>query len=170
MNEKYFPSLILDSVTDITADILKENNIKGLILDIDNTLVPNHVTEADETLLEWIEKMKYAGIKISIVSNASKKRVHTFNNKLNLYAVHRAFKPSVRAFNKASRLMGLDNKNVAVVGDQIFTDIVGGNSAGMFTILVKPIDKREEWFVRLKRKFEKRILRQYAERLKREDK
>ncbi len=170
MNEKYYPSLALESVTDITTDILKANNIKGLILDIDNTLVPNHVAEADDSLIDWIESMKQAGIKISIVSNASKKRVIIFNKKLKLYAVHRAFKPSVRAFNRACRLMGLDNKNVAVVGDQIFTDIYGGNSAGMFTILVKPIDKREDLLVKLKRKFEKRVLRQYAEKLKREDK
>lgn len=164
MNEKYYPSLVLERITDITVDILKANGIKGLILDIDNTLVPNHVAEADDSLLEWIETLKQAGIKIAIASNASKKRVFIFNRKLKLYAVHRAFKPSVRAFNKARRLMELDNKNVAVVGDQIFTDIYGGNSAGMFTILVKPIDKREGWFVRLKRRFEKRILQRYSER------
>lgn len=170
MNEKYYPSLAIESVTDITTDILKENNIKGLILDIDNTLVPNHVAEADESLMGWIDTMKQAGIKICIVSNASKKRVLLFNNKLKLWTVHRAFKPSVRPFKKACRLMGIENKHVAVIGDQIFTDIYGGNCSGMFTILVKPIDEREGRFVKFKRKFEKRILQQYADKLKREGK
>ena len=164
MIEKFYPSFTVDSIKNITAELLDRNNIKGLILDIDNTLVPNHVADADDNAVQWIEGMKTAGFKLCIVSNASKKRVVKFNDRLKLYAVHRALKPGTRAFEKAGRMMDFKNKNIAVVGDQIFTDIYGGNRVGMFTILVKPIDTREGKLVRLKRIFEKRILERYAQR------
>jgi HAD superfamily phosphatase (TIGR01668 family) len=86
-----------------------------------------------------------------------------FNDRLQLNAVHRAMKPGTQAFLKAGRFMGIGNGNIAVVGDQIFTDVYGGNRAGMFTILVHPIDKREGKLVRFKRIFEKRILTRYSE-------
>ncbi len=164
MIEKFYPSFAVDSIKDITIELLQKNNIKGLILDIDNTLVPNHVAEADDNAVQWIERMKAAGFKLCIVSNASKKRVIKFNDRLKLYAVHRAFKPGTRAFEKAGRMLDFKNKNIAVVGDQIFTDIYGGNRVGMFTILVKPIDVREGNLVRFKRIIEKRILKRYAQR------
>jgi len=163
MIEKYYPSLAVDSIRDITTELLDENNIKGLILDIDNTLVPNHVAEADKDTVNWIEALKSEGLKLCIVSNASKKRVIKFNDKLRLFAIHRALKPGSRAFRKAAKMMNFRNENIAVVGDQIFTDIYGGNCIGMFTILVKPIDLREGKLVRLKRIFEKNILERYYE-------
>jgi len=162
MSKKFFPAIAVDSIMDITDELLDRNHIKGLILDIDNTLVPNHVAEADENAVRWVETMKAAGYKLCIVSNASKKRVVRFNNRLQLYAVHRAMKPGTAAFKKACGIMGLGRENVAVVGDQIFTDVYGGNLAGMFTILVKPIDSKEGKLVRFKRIFEKRILERYA--------
>ncbi|MEN6313673.1 MAG: YqeG family HAD IIIA-type phosphatase [Clostridiaceae bacterium] len=166
MIEKFYPSYAVDSITDITAEILDANGIKGLILDIDNTLVPNHVADADDRAVNWIEGIKAGGFKVCIVSNASRKRVVQFNDRLKLYAVHRALKPGSRAFNKAGRMMDFKNKNIAVIGDQIFTDIFGGNRIGMFTILVKPIDLREGRIVRFKRILEKKILKKYAKRQK----
>lgn len=165
MTDIFYPSLAVDSIRDITVELLDKNNIKGLILDIDNTLVPNHVADADENTVQWIEGMKSAGFKLCIVSNASKKRVVRFNDRLQLYAVHRATKPGTRAFEKAGRMMDFKNKNIAVVGDQIFTDIFGGNRVGMFTILVKPIDKHEGSLVKFKRILEKRILKRYARKI-----
>ena len=160
--EKFYPSLQVDSIKDISIAVLDKNNIKGLILDIDNTLVPNHVAYADDRAIEWIEGIKAAGFKVCIVSNASRKRVVKFNERLKLYAVHRALKPGSRAFLKAARMMDFKNRNIAVVGDQIFTDIYGGNRLGMFTILVKPIDRKEGILLRLKRIFERHILKRYA--------
>lgn len=157
------PRLYVDSIEEITADVLEKNGIKGLILDIDNTLVPNHVADADDNVLEWTDAMKAAGFKLCIVSNGARKRVARFNEKLGLFAVHRAMKPAKRAFLKAGMVMGLESRQIAVVGDQIFTDVYGGNRAGMFTILVKPIDCNEGIFVKLKRIFEKRILRELSE-------
>ncbi|NLB81990.1 MAG: hypothetical protein GX800_10380 [Clostridiaceae bacterium] len=94
----FYPCIAVDSIVDITKELLDKNQIKGLILDIDNTLVPNHVAEADENAVKWIETIKAEGYKMCIVSNASKKRVVRFNNKLQLYAGHRAMKPGTAAF------------------------------------------------------------------------
>jgi len=164
MFEKFFPDMMVDKVQDIDLDILRKNNIKGLLLDIDNTLVPNHVEEADENAVEWIEKVKSAGFKVCIVSNASKKRVVKFNEKLKLYAIHRASKPSIKSYKKALQLMGIKAEEAAMIGDQIFTDVFGGNRLNVFTVLVKPIHHREDFFVRLKRFPERLILSLYNKR------
>jgi len=164
MIEKFFPDLVVDKVQNIDLDILSKKNIKGLILDIDNTLVPQHVKEADDNAIKWIEKVKSAGFKTCIVSNASKKRVIKFNEKLKLYAIHRASKPGSKAFKKALRLMDIEPGEAAMVGDQIFTDVYGGNRLNMFTILVKPIHHREGLFIRLKRFPEKLVLMLYNKR------
>jgi len=125
-------------------------------------LVPNHVKEADKGAVDWIEKVKSSGFKACIVSNASKKRVVKFNERLKLYAIHRASKPGTAAFRRALKLMKLKEEEIAVVGDQIFTDIYGGNRLGAFTILVDPIDRKTEFiFVKFKRLFEKFVLKSY---------
>jgi len=152
---------MVDRIQDIDLDFLKENNIKGLILDIDNTLVATHVKEADQDAVEWIERAKSSGLKICIVSNASRKRVVKFNEKLKLFAIYRALKPGSRAYKKAARLMDVGLDEVAVIGDQIFTDVYGGNRIGMYTILVKPIHKKESILVMLKRFPEKLVLSKY---------
>lgn len=166
MLEKFYPALIVDKVQEIDIDAVVRKGIRGLILDIDNTLVPQHVAEADENALEWIGKIKEAGLKACIVSNATKKRVVRFNEKLKLYAIHRALKPGTRAFRKAMRLMDLKPEQTAVIGDQIFTDVYGGNRAGLYTILVKPIHRSESFFVRLKRFPEKLVLARYEKMVK----
>jgi len=166
MLEKFFPVLIADSINHIDIDDLKSKNVKGLILDIDNTLVPNHVAEADENAVRWIEKVKSSGFKVCIVSNATKQRVVKFNEKLKVFAIHRAMKPGSKAFLKAKRLMDLKENEIAVIGDQIFTDVYGGNKVGMVTILVKPIDRHEALFVKLKRFPEKFVLKKYEARKK----
>ena len=164
MLEKFYPDLILEKVQDISAVKLEKNRIMGLILDIDNTLVPQHMKEADENAVQWIERMKSLGLKLCIVSNATQKRVIKFNERLQLYAIHRASKPGTKSFIKATELMGLSKDNIAVVGDQIFTDIYGGNRAEMFTILVSPIHKREALWVMLKRIPEKIVLHYYKKK------
>ncbi|HOJ09123.1 MAG TPA: YqeG family HAD IIIA-type phosphatase [Clostridiales bacterium] len=161
MTEKFFPCLIVDKFQDINLDMLQKKRIKGLILDIDNTLVPSFVKEADNNVLEWIERLKNRGFKVCIVSNATKKRVDRFNEKLCLEAIYRASKPGRRSFKKALKVLGLKPAETAVVGDQIFTDVYGGNRLGMYTILVKPINRKETLFVMLKRYPERYILNRY---------
>lgn len=165
MLEKFYPKYRVDKVQDIELSMLEKEGIKGLILDIDNTLVPEHVAEPDQNALEWIGRMKESGLKVCIVSNASEKRVLKFNEKLQVFAIHNASKPSRKAFMSAVRLMDIDPEETAVIGDQIFTDIYGGNRLNMFTILVKPIDKKEIFFVRVKRIAEKYVLYKYEKSL-----
>ncbi|MCX7710912.1 MAG: YqeG family HAD IIIA-type phosphatase [Clostridia bacterium] len=165
MLEKYFPKLLLDKVQDIDLEQLKKRGIKGLLLDIDNTLVP-HGKEADDKAVAWIEKVKASGLKVCIVSNASKKRVIKFNERLKIFAFHRASKPGTKTFLKAIRLMNLKPDETAMVGDQLFTDVYGGNKLNMFTILVKPIDTNEILFIKFKRIFEKYILSKYKVTIK----
>lgn len=166
MLEKYYPCLYTEGIEHIDMKMLAEKGIKGLILDIDNTLVPNHVKDADEKAVKWIENAKKAGFKLCIVSNASKKRVVRFNERLKIYAIYRALKPAKRALLKATKLMEIKPSETAMIGDQIFTDVRGGNKLGMFTVLVKPLDEKEQLFVRLKRIPEKIILSKYKNSIK----
>jgi HAD superfamily phosphatase (TIGR01668 family) len=161
MLKKYFPDLYIDEYNSIDFDNLKSKGIKGLIFDIDNTLVATHTKEPSVELINWIETVKSNGFKVCIVSNASKQRVELFNKKMSLFSISRAKKPLKFGFLKASKIMEVKPSEVAVVGDQIFCDISGGNKVDMMTILVKPIHKKELWFVRLKRIPEKFILLKY---------
>lgn len=166
MFDVFFPDLIVDRVQNIDLDTLIKKRIKGLILDIDNTLVPHHMKEADENAVKWIEKVKNAGFKVCIVSNASRKRVIKFNENLKLFAIHRANKPGLAAFRKALRLMDVEAKEAVMIGDQVFTDVYGGNRMKMLTILVKPIHHKEVFYIKLKRLPEKLILSMYDRRQK----
>jgi HAD superfamily phosphatase (TIGR01668 family) len=156
-----YPDIIVGRINDIDLNILKDKNIKGLIVDIDNTLVAWDVKEADEAAIQWIDKIKDSGLKICLVSNNSKERVAKFNEKLSLFTVHRANKPSRAPFIKASRYLNIAPSEAAVIGDQIFTDILGGNRLGMFTILVTPLSQKEFPLIRVKRFLEKIVLRGY---------
>lgn len=165
MIEKYYPDLYCDSIRHIDLDLLESKGIKGIILDIDNTLVPMHRKDADENATTWIAQLKSRGFKVCILSNAAEKRVLRFNKDIDVIAIHRAFKPAGKAFLKAAEALELEPENIAVVGDQIFTDILGGNKANMLTVLVKPIDKKEILYVRLKRTPEKIVLKSFAQKL-----
>lgn len=165
MFESYFPQMFKDRIQDIELETLAEKRIKGLILDIDNTLVPSHVKDADENAVRWIERVRNAGLKACIVSNASKKRVVRFNERLQVLAIPRASKPGSKAFLKAADMMGIQPGEIAVIGDQIFTDIRGGNKLGMYTILVKPIHRREFFLIKFKRLAEVFIMFMYRRKM-----
>ncbi len=160
----FYPDLYLNNVKEITIEILKKNNIKGLILDIDNTLIDfdKHLLNGCE---EWCNNLKKNGIKMCILSNTNKiAKVEKVANILNLQYLYFAHKPNKKGFKRAKEILKMDSKNIAVVGDQIFTDVVGGNRSKMFTILTKPIDTRDIWITTLKRPFEKIILKKYIKR------
>lgn len=156
-----YPSIYIENVKKITLELLKEKKIKGLILDIDNTLI-----DYDKNLLEgtkeWCDNLKENNIKLCILSNTNKvKKVEKVANILNLEYIYFAHKPSKKGFLKAQKLLGLNKEEIAIVGDQIFTDVWGGNRVGMYTILTKPIDKRDILLTRLKRPFEKIVINNY---------
>lgn len=157
----FYPDLYLENVKKITIELLKKNNIKGLILDIDNTLIDydKKILEGTE---EWCSNLKKQGIKMCILSNTNKvQKVKKVAELLDLEYLYFAHKPNKAGFKKAQKLLNMNQENIAVVGDQIFTDIFGGNRMKMFTILTKPIDTRDILLTKIKRPFENIVLKLY---------
>jgi len=153
------PNIYLESVFMIDREILKENSIKGIIIDIDNTLVPWGAKNINDKSGKLIEQLRKDGFRICILSNNTKKRVDEFNKDLNLPAVYNAGKPRKSAYKKALELLQTEISNTAVIGDQIFTDVLGGNRVGLFTILVNPISTKEFFGTRLVRILERFVLK-----------
>jgi len=160
----FYPNLYLNNVKEIDLELLKKNNIQGLILDVDNTLIDYYRTMLDG-IEKWCKDLKNSGIKMCIVSNTNKiDKVKKVANTLDIPFISFAKKPSRRGLRKAMAILELEAEAVAVVGDQIMTDILGGNRAGMFTILTKPLDKKDIFITKVKRPFEKMIIRRYLKK------
>lgn len=153
------PDLHVESVLKLDLKKLKDNNIKGLIIDIDNTLVSWDIKYASEKTKEWLLNLEKEGFNVCLVSNNTEDRVVTFNEELKLPAIHRASKPRVGAFKKAMKTMGTKVNNTAVIGDQIFTDVLGGNRMRLFTVLVVPLAGKEFWWTTFVRKIERHVLK-----------
>lgn len=137
------PDKIVDSICDIKLDILKEQGIKAIIADLDNTLLPWSSSRVQDEQVQWVSSVRSLGLKIAIVSNNTFARVEDIAAQLGVVALSRAFKPRRSAFRSVAFRFGLQPAEIAVVGDQLFTDILGGNRSGMYTILVNPMCKKE---------------------------
>lgn len=153
------PNLMVDTIYDIDLKALKERNISGLLIDVDNTLVEWNKREADEKLIQWFYQAKEEGFSLCLISNNTEERVVEFKKDIDIPAIHKALKPLTRSFVRGVNIMKLKRAEVAAIGDQIFTDVLGGNRAGLFTILVKPIPGREFWWTSLVRKVERLVLK-----------
>lgn len=155
----YYPNAYLKSVEDITIDFLNKNNIKALILDVDNTLIDYYKNLA-ESKKQWSKKLQENGIILYILSNTNKEeKVKTVSEALNIPYEFFAKKPSKKGFIKIQKKINIKPENIGVVGDQIFTDVVGGNRCKMYTILVEPVDKKDYWYTAWKRPLERIIKR-----------
>lgn len=163
MNKIFYPKKRYKTIYDINLEELYEDNIRGIILDIDNTLVGHGIIEINDRLENWIEGAKAKGFQLCIASNNTEDRVVKFTENLKIQAIYRASKPRKGAFLKAASVIGVLPSQIAVIGDQIFTDILGGNRLGMTTILVDPVDSKEPAFIKLKRVFEKLVLISYKD-------
>ncbi len=156
-----YPKAYLKSVKDITYEMLYKNNIQGLILDVDNTLI-DFYKKIPEGIEQWCEELKQKGIKFCILSNSNKKtKVENVAKKLDVPYIFFAKKPLKTGFNKAKKILELNEKQIAAVGDQIFTDILGANRSKMFSILVEPIEKKDLFITLLKRPIENFIKKRY---------
>ncbi len=146
-------------ITDINIEFLKNNNIETLLLDVDNTLSTHHGTVIVDGLTEWLNKMQENGIMLVVVSNSKRWRIEPFAEKIGLPFVSLACKPLPNGYRKAVRMMKADKKTTAIIGDQIFTDVFGANLYGIRSLLVRPIKLEDGWSFKVRRYFEKKILK-----------
>lgn len=152
---------MMDSILDIDDKIIEKYNIKGIVLDVDNTLAPYGCPDPLDGVIEWIECMNNKGIKLMIVSNNFQKRVKPFADKLGLEFVSMSCKPLTFGMTRACKHLGVDKKSIAIVGDQIFTDILTGNLKGVHSFLVSPIKLENSLLFKFKRLFENRVIKKY---------
>lgn len=169
MLKRFFPSEYADSIRQIDYKKLYHEGYRGILFDIDNTLVPYDMEHPNKEIIDLFEDIKKMGFKVALVSNNNKIRVTTFNEKLKVFAIHKALKPMTRNLKRAMQAIKTNKKNTVLVGDQIFTDIYGGNRIKIKTILVVPIAEKEEWFTKIKRNTEKKIIKAYLKRVKKNE-
>lgn len=155
------PDIKLHRVTDISAELLKKYGIKALILDVDNTLSTHHGEVLTDGLEDWLERMLKNGIKLVILSNSKQARVEPFAAKISLPFISMGLKPLPFKFSSALKLLGTKRRETAIVGDQIFTDTLGGNLYGVMTILLDPIKLEDSKGFKFKRKIERAVYKIY---------
>ena len=162
----FYPKGYFNKVSEISLEYLEENNIKGLILDVDNTLIDYYKNMSEETI-DWANNLKENKIKMCILSNSNKKdKVREVAGKLGLEYTYFGMKPLKRGFKKAKKMLKLENNEIAAVGDQIFTDVIGSNRMKMFSILVEPIKEKDIFVTLLNRPIENYIKKKYIENVK----
>lgn len=166
MLTKLYPREYCKSVLDIDLEALKRLGIRGLVVDLDNTIVARDSHVPTDELKSWLARAKSMGFKLCILSNNWMNRVSRIAKQLDLPLVARAAKPRRKAFTQAMDEIGTTVETTAVIGDQIFTDVLGGNLAGLYTILVVPISDREAPHTRVLRRLERVIMRNYHKRKK----
>ncbi len=158
MLKKFLPNEHVKTIFDIHPALLRKKGIKGIITDLDNTLVAWDVKDATPEVIQWFEQMKEQDIKVTIISNNKQERVKLFSEPLETPFVFSARKPLSQAFKSAAKEMKLNKEEIVVIGDQLLTDVLGGNFAGFHTILVVPIVRTDGKITRINRKIERRIL------------
>lgn len=159
MLEIFKPTWMVQSIFSITAEQLKDHGIKALLVDLDNTLIAWNEPEATEDSINWIQKMKKAGIPIMILSNNSGGRIKKVAELLEVEYVPRSMKPTSRAFKIAEKRLDLSVNEMVMVGDQIITDVLGANLYNLRSILVKPILRSDAWNTKFNRFIELKIMR-----------
>lgn len=169
MFRKFYPSRYVDSAYIIPYEKMYEKGYRGIIFDIDNTLVP-HGADADSKAIELIAQLRNIGFQVCLISNNKEERVVRFNREIGVKYVHKANKPSTKNYVKAMEFMGTKKENTFFVGDQVFTDVYGANRTGIKSILVKPINKKEEIQIVIKRKLEWIVLKCYERKLRKSKK
>ncbi|WP_138493308.1 YqeG family HAD IIIA-type phosphatase [Paenibacillus pinistramenti] len=158
MFEKFMPKLRVDTVFDIDLEDLYAKGYRGIITDLDNTLVGAKDPLSNPKLAAWFEQVKRCGFELIIVSNNSMNRVSAFATPLNIQFVHQARKPSNAPFKRAMNMMKLRPQETIVIGDQLMTDVLGGNRLGLFTVLVLPISVADEGIgTRINRRLERYV-------------
>jgi HAD superfamily phosphatase (TIGR01668 family) len=158
------PDFYFDTYAGASVAFLKEQGIRALVLDIDNTLEPYENPIPGEGVLMWFAALKEAGIKAAFVSNNGRERVETFNKDLGNIAYYKAKKPFAGKIKRAMREMGVEKNETLFMGDQIFTDVLAARFSGIRAALVPPIKDKTDALTRFKRLLERPIMKRYHRR------
>lgn len=164
MIELFKPDMYMKDIYSINYAKLKNFGIKCILFDLDNTLVPSFKNKPTRKVKDLIEKLKDMGFKVIIFSNSNKKRLTPFKNVLEVDCSYSSKKPFSKKFKKVLKEYKYNQSEVAIIGDQIVTDIYGGNKVGIFTILVKPINSKELIFTKFNRIIERKIIKKLERR------
>lgn len=159
--EKFIPDMYQKSIYHIDYDKLKEDGIKCLLFDLDNTCIPFKDTEPNKKLIDLFEMLKDMDFKVIIFSNASKKRILPFKNGLNVDCSAKSRKPNTSKLLKVLKMFNYGLSDVVLIGDQLYTDILCGNRAGIKTILVNPMSKDDMLFTKLFRFMERKKFKKF---------
>ena len=162
----FTPRLYIDKMIDIDVPLLQSIGAKALLLDIDNTMTTHDNPVPATGVCEWINAMKQHGFAMMIVSNNSEERVRPFAELVGLEFISKGKKPLPSGFRRACESMRIKPKQAVVVGDQIYTDILGGNLLGAYTILTVPYQLEGTRFFKLKRALERPVIKAYKKRCK----
>jgi uncharacterized protein len=162
--KNFLPNEYVKSILDIDPVKLQKMGIKGIITDLDNTLVEWDRPQATPKVIDWFKRMESSGIKVTIISNNNELRVKAFSDPLQIPFIFRARKPLTTAFYKAAKQMNLKKEEIVVIGDQLLTDVLGGNRGGFQTILVVPVAQTDGWATKFNRFVERRIMNWFRKR------
>lgn len=167
MFECFYPDEDVESAYSIDYEGLFKKGYRGIIFDIDNTLVP-HGAPADKRAVKLFERLKKTGFKIMLLSNNKEPRVKLFNDSVGAEYIFKAGKPGRAGYERAMKTLGTVKENTVFIGDQLFTDVWGARRAGIFSFLVQPIHPKEEIQIVLKRKLERIVLYFYRKQKKKD--
>lgn len=159
MKHRFTPDMMVDCLYDIPLDELRQKDIQVLIFDLDNTIVEWNCLDVKQHIIHWFQSIQEEGFKVLILSNNGEDRVLAVAEKLNLPFIAKAKKPSSAGMRKAKEMFKVKAEQCAMIGDQLLTDVFGGNRAGFFTVLVTPLSSKEFWGTRISRQIEKILFR-----------
>lgn len=162
--EKYIPDMYQENIFKVNFDKLKEVGIKTILVDLDNTLIEYGESEPKEDIKKLIDELKKKGFNVIIYSNSNKKRVNYIKQIFDIDGFHKVRKPLKKGFINILDKYKLDVNEVAIIGDQMMTDILGGNRVGITTILLNPISNNEPFWTRFNRRREKGKMRKLREK------
>ena len=145
MSLSFLPKIITDELTDLSPELLKRYGVRLLMMDFDNTIVPYTTNIPTEKMETWLRMMVQSDIQLCVVSNSKKDRVRVFCGKYGIPVITHANKPGTKGIEECLARFGIDRKEAAIVGDQIFTDTLGGNRAGVTSILIRAINQHNIW-------------------------
>ena len=159
MYKNFLPDEYVKDVYQLSPEDFLSRGIKGIITDLDNTLVAWDRPDATPEIATWIKQMQDAGLQVTILSNNKELRVKSFCDPIETPYIFSARKPLSKAFKRALSQMELQKEEVVMIGDQMMTDILGGNRYGLHTILVVPVANSDGMMTKLNRRMERKVMK-----------